>query len=525
MLRAVYVGLFFAGVAGCRSDVPEASAADPQPSEESSDPFPTAILYPVPLPPAATIASLAARVYIRRTPSLGSSEIGVLHFGSVVELASEASKGHAGCRGGWLAVRPTGYVCQDETVTRDVTTHPVLRLLARHSGNFDAAAPYRWVESKGAPLYRVLPTPREQRRSEPGLDDYRARLERARSGGRPLPTVLADIDASPDAAAPPDFFHAGARSPLDALLYPKDSRPRRSIVPARSTVAVLHEVFAEDRSFWLTNDLLLIPKDKVAPRQPSKFRGVRLSERIRLPLAFIRREDSPKLRLGHPGAVIPASAGIRLEQTTGDLQATEQVWSRLDTVQLTGHAITRRGRRYLETREDGLYLEDDARAAVVAEEPPRGFELANGEKWIDVNIFRGTLVAYEGHRAVFASLISPGAQGYKRNPDGTNAKYTTPTGTFRMEWKHRSTTMSPDPERPSYSLAEVPWTQFFHMPFALHAAYWHDRFGEPKSGGCVNLSVADAKWLFDWTEPKLPDGWHGVRTGAEFGAGTWVRVR
>ncbi|MBI3205748.1 MAG: L,D-transpeptidase [Myxococcales bacterium] len=47
-----------------------------------------------------------------------------------------------------------------------------------------------------------------------------------------------------------------------------------------------------------------------------------------------------------------------------------------------------------------------------------------------------------------------------------------------------------------------------HMPFALHAAYWHDRFGEPKSGGCVNLSVRDAKWLFDWTAPHVPETWH-----------------
>ena len=53
--------------------------------------------------------------------------------------------------------------------------------------------------------------------------------------------------------------------------------------------------------------------------------------------------------------------------------------------------------------------------------------------------------------------------------------------------------MSPHPEKMDYYLSEVPYTQFFHMPFALHGEYWHDRFGEPKSGGCVNLSVADAK--------------------------------
>jgi hypothetical protein len=28
----------------------------------------------------------------------------------------------------------------------------------------------------------------------------------------------------------------------------------------------------------------------------------------------------------------------------------------------------------------------------------------------------------------------------------------------------------------------------------------------------VNLSPTDAKWLFGWTEPRLPEGWHSVRS-------------
>ena len=156
--------------------------------------------------------------------------------------------------------------------------------------------------------------------------------------------------------------------------------------------------------------------------------------------------------------------------------------------------------------------------------PPEGFPLAEGEKWIDVSVFRGTLVAYEGKRPVFATLISPGLRGYARE-EGKPTRNTTPIGAFRIEWKHLSTTMSPNPEKMSYYLSEVPFTQFFHMPFALHAAYWHDRFGEPKSGGCVNLSPADSRFLFEWTNPKLPEGWHGVRSGGERGPGTWVRVR
>ena len=161
---------------------------------------------------------------------------------------------------------------------------------------------------------------------------------------------------------------------------------------------------------------------------------------------------------------------------------------------------------------------------VIRGREPEGLDLKEGEKWIDVSIHCGSLVAYEGRTPVFATLISPGLRGYKRIK-GKPAKNTTPTGAFRIEWKHITQTMSPDPKKMTYYLSEVPYTQFFHMPFALHGAYWHDRFGEPKSGGCVNLSIADSKWLFGWTEPKLPAGWHSVRSGDDRGDGTWVVVR
>ena len=65
--------------------------------------------------------------------------------------------------------------------------------------------------------------------------------------------------------------------------------------------------------------------------------------------------------------------------------------------------------------------------------------------------------------------------------------------------------------------AEVQFTQNFDGPYALHGAYWHDRWGEKMSGGCVNLAPIDAKRMFEWTEPRLPPGWHGMRTAQHFG--------
>ena len=62
-----------------------------------------------------------------------------------------------------------------------------------------------------------------------------------------------------------------------------------------------------------------------------------------------------------------------------------------------------------------------------------------------------------------------------------------------------------------YYVNRVPWVMFFQAHNALHAAYWHDRFGAVKSHGCANLSPLDAHYLFDWLEPPLPPGWTSVR--------------
>jgi lipoprotein-anchoring transpeptidase ErfK/SrfK len=39
---------------------------------------------------------------------------------------------------------------------------------------------------------------------------------------------------------------------------------------------------------------------------------------------------------------------------------------------------------------------------------------------------------------------------------------------------------------------------FFYRGYSLHGTYWHSNFGTPMSHGCVNLSIADAKWLYEW---------------------------
>jgi lipoprotein-anchoring transpeptidase ErfK/SrfK len=124
---------------------------------------------------------------------------------------------------------------------------------------------------------------------------------------------------------------------------------------------------------------------------------------------------------------------------------------------------------------------------------------------------------------VFATLIAPGRGGVPyagRDPLETAS---TPTGTFRVDGKFVTATMVSS-TNDMIVHTEVQYVQNFHGPHALHGAYWHDAWGEQKSGGCVNLSPIDAKRVFEWSEPAMPEGWYGLRSVPGAGAATVVSI-
>jgi len=112
----------------------------------------------------------------------------------------------------------------------------------------------------------------------------------------------------------------------------------------------------------------------------------------------------------------------------------------------------------------------------------------SGCRFVVVDLARQNLGVYEGCRPVFATLISSG------RPSAW-----TPTGTFTVFRKTDiSLVTSPFQGGDQYYLQGVTDMAYFYGFWALHAAYWHDRFGYPASHGCINLSPADAAWLFRW---------------------------
>jgi hypothetical protein len=112
------------------------------------------------------------------------------------------------------------------------------------------------------------------------------------------------------------------------------------------------------------------------------------------------------------------------------------------------------------------------------------------ERWIEVNLYEQTVAVYEDNELVFATLIA----------SGVAPLYTYP-GTFQIEEKEDLTGMRnlSDPLS-AYNLQSVPWTMYFDESRAFHGAYWRASFGYPQSHGCVNLSVGDSHWLYQWAE-------------------------
>jgi hypothetical protein len=134
--------------------------------------------------------------------------------------------------------------------------------------------------------------------------------------------------------------------------------------------------------------------------------------------------------------------------------------------------------------------------------------------WLDIDLDAQILVAYEGSTPTYATLVSTG-----------RILHRTPTGVFRITRKLAERTMKSMADSDDlYTVDSVPWTAYFATGYALHAAFWHDGFGTPRSHGCINLAPIDARRLYAWMAPSVAPGWVEVFGHAEQ-PGSVVRIR
>ncbi len=440
-------------------------------------------------------------VWIRESPATDVTWIGYLWSGGSVKLRSTKLYYGPGCLR-WYAVEPRGFVCVDDKRATLDADDPVFAKIARHAPHLDSPWPHRYGESRDVQLYEQLPSREEQRSREWDLEAHLERLASARRGD--VDDQLRGVDLTP---ATDDPFQLTGLSPA--------SHEQRRRLKPRSTVAYSREVLHDGRSFLLTADLMWAPKDRVAPYPKVTFHGVELGKDAKLPLAFFRGEDQPRydLRDGKPVA-----KGQRYERHS---------W-----VELTGSKREYEGSTYLEAKSGSWLKADDAVVPEVREQTPWGATVGQADTtgqaprgratWIEASVWGGWLLAYEGTKPVYATLISPGRGGTPVPGKDPLETASTPVGTFKITGKFATATMVAPHE---FTHSDVPWTQNFSGPHALHGAYWHNDWGNRKSAGCVNVSPIDGKWLYEFTEPTVPAGWHGLRWQTQLDPATTYIVR
>jgi hypothetical protein len=288
--------------------------------------------------------------------------------------------------------------------------------------------------------------------------------------------------------------HDGASAYPD-LESAADGAPDRELDPGWS-VAIVEQRDVSGERWGRTTKGLWVALRELAPAHPSPFHGAAV-EGGKLDMAWVVADRASVWPSSDPPArAKPSGSRVRFERV---------------------RVLAEAGASVRVGAEEWMKLRDLARPALAA--PPA--ELARaGERWVDVDLATQTLVAYEGPRPVFATLVSTG-----RGPKGSDSA--TPPGVHRIWVKILTSDMAnvePDDPDANYSLQEVPYVQFFDRAVALHGTYWHRDFGRVHSHGCVNLAPMDARWLFDFTEPRLPRGWAAAYPTIT-DEGTLVRVR
>ena len=435
-------------------------------------------------PSGPKLVAIAMETYVQLRPSYRATRLGYLRAGAVVARAA-APVGFDGCSGGWYRIAPRGYVCAGKSASLDA--HDPIAEAALPGPARGAAYPYRYVISRSPPphLYVRLPSPEDQRRVE----------------GRPTD------GAAMNAWAKSELSWLGPANPISEFLTSGRDLPKpfgaeervrfpvhRGRAKARAAFGLMATFEWTGRRFGLTTELDLIPIDRTRVARPSRLHGL-IMDAVGAP-AFVMHGGAKTYQRTAPGKFRPAGPA---EFRSGWVLTGNGDGVTLDEAQ-RGYVPA----GYLETTS-GVWL--PAQGLRVGALGQDGWGYAKkGKKWIDVSIKRQVLTAYEGERPVFATLVSTG-RGGTGDPTTSSA---TIQGVFFIQSKHLSATMDGSGGATSHDLHDVPYVQYFHNSYALHGVYWHDDFGKVMSSGCVNLAPADAAWLFEWTDPSVPAGWHGA---------------
>lgn len=322
------------------------------------------------------------------------------------------------------------------------------------------------------------------------------------SNAAPIEPGRSMLPESPD-GLPYRYYFVGSdgSSAYKELSHVEVTEPDMVLQPGFA-VAITAERNVDGARYGRTAHNLWVPMRDLGAVRSFTFQGEVIKDTPggRIPVAWVVSEHARVLT--RPSAGAPSSGSK----------------SRFETVPVLD-VIQGPTARFLRIGEGAFMAARDVRHPEMAE-PPSEVDADAGERWIDVDLETQTLVAYEGRRPVFATIVSTG-KGKPGTPLGT------PKGVHRIWIKLLTSDMDnleDDNAARYYRMEDVPWVQYFSKGVGLHGAFWHRSFGSVRSHGCVNLSPLDAQRLFFWTGPHIPAGWTAAFPTAHE-PGTVIRVR
>lgn len=308
------------------------------------------------------------------------------------------------------------------------------------------------------------------------------------------PTLIArSIRPNDDKALPYTY----ARTTKETTLFEPGADDARSVVPVgklprRSAMAVVGSWTAkapdgQAHRLAMMTDGRFVPAADLEALEGSEFRGVEIGAEHQLPVGYVLKR------------------GVRAWFVKDDRSEKRELLEYHAFLPLTGKYRELDGVRFWEL-DDGRYVRHKD-VTVVRQRYQFPKFVTKNKKWVDISVVTGTLVAYEGERPVYASLVSVGRDRLG-DPEITES---TARGEFPVLAKHVSAVAGEaDVFAEGVHLYDVPWVLKLSSGQLMVGAYWHDRFGIEHGPGHLELSPADAAWIWHWVDPAVPEGWHGL---------------
>jgi hypothetical protein len=479
VLCAVALGASACAAERADTDAP-ADAGPPVPVDSAPLPAPDAA------PPFADDVrslQLVRSIALRARPDESSEIIGTV--ARDIRVSWRRAAEGPGCDGRWIELEPRGWICEQHLTPSRRAPWGVEMPRLDHGEIVPGV--YGKVIAEEARTYVLT--------DEGVLVPHRTLSGSVMVRRHDEVTLSARIAPEPAATPSPAATPAGPTAQAAPGRVPAQQLAGEGTPAARSAPA------GTPTAYWLIDRAAreYLPTRSIRVFEPSTFQGTRLGD-----------ETGLVLPVGFPLARARATERVPVYSAVQGGRVVRKLEGRAPVSVLEIARDAEDNPIAYRVGEAEWVHASEMRLALATEPPPL---TGPHERWFDIDLDQQVMVAYEGALPVYATLISAGS---RQNP--------TETGVYRIWIKFAETDMSDLADESPYSVATVPWSQFFAKDLALHTAYWHDTFGTARSHGCINLSPLDARFLYFWSEPQLPPGWSMAHGNVEY-PGSVVRVR